>query len=392
MVTRYRRAARTGKTAMLEELCAATGYNRKYLIGLLSRPPDPERRPRRRQRRCQYGPDAVRILIAIWEAAGYPWSVRLKAAVPLWLPWAKKRLHDPQANRASAVGQSAHCTIDRRLAAHKKRTAGRKLFGRTKPGTLLKHQYSDPDPGFWQVDLSRAQRRDRPGLPFGQLCGGGVCALAQLRRHRLDLGGDPSRDGQRPMGCSPWPRGDPRRPPFHRCRPRFGQRLGVHQRPPAALLPRPQDSDDALAALQERRQRPHRAEELDPRQAPARMASLRHRRGAGGDQRPLPQRAAADAESLSAQRQAAAQDPARRTLDPSIRSAPRPRWTDCSLCPARTPSSSPSSSSCAGASIPSRSQRPSIPSSLASSTSPPARDVTHSSGATLDLLAPPNAL
>src|SRR5437016_1376766 len=27
----------------------------------------------------------------IWEAAGYPWSVRLKALLPGWMPWIGKR-------------------------------------------------------------------------------------------------------------------------------------------------------------------------------------------------------------------------------------------------------------------------------------------------------------
>ena len=158
MLTRYRGASRSGKTAMLEELCAATGYNRKYLIGLMSRPPDPERRPPARRRRCRYGEDVVRILIAIWEAAGYPWSVRLKAAVPLWLPWVKKRrtISKPLERQLLAISPR---TIDRRLAPHKRRT-GRRLFGRTKPGTLLKHQipiqtraWQVDRPGYGEIDL-----------------------------------------------------------------------------------------------------------------------------------------------------------------------------------------------------------------------------------------------
>jgi len=35
---RYRGGRRTEKTAMLEEFCKVCGYNRKYAIGLLSRP------------------------------------------------------------------------------------------------------------------------------------------------------------------------------------------------------------------------------------------------------------------------------------------------------------------------------------------------------------------
>src|SRR5438046_6319304 len=31
--------------------------------------------------------------LPIWEAAGYPWSLRLKALLPLWLPWARSEEH-----------------------------------------------------------------------------------------------------------------------------------------------------------------------------------------------------------------------------------------------------------------------------------------------------------
>jgi len=27
----------------------------------------------------------------VWEAAGYPWSVRRKAMLPAWMPWIRKR-------------------------------------------------------------------------------------------------------------------------------------------------------------------------------------------------------------------------------------------------------------------------------------------------------------
>jgi hypothetical protein len=29
--------------------------------------------------------------MAIWEAAGYPWSMRLKALLPSWMHWIRKR-------------------------------------------------------------------------------------------------------------------------------------------------------------------------------------------------------------------------------------------------------------------------------------------------------------
>jgi hypothetical protein len=155
---RYRKALRREKTTILTELCAACGYHRKYAIHLLSRPPEPERRGRRRGRSPTYGAETVRLLVAIWEAAGCPWSVRLKAALPLWLPWAKKRWAISPEIEAQLLAMSPR-TMDRRLRAYKKRR-GRGLFGRTKPGSLLKHQipiqtrdWDVTQPGFAEIDL-----------------------------------------------------------------------------------------------------------------------------------------------------------------------------------------------------------------------------------------------
>lgn len=154
---RYRKASRRQKSTILDELCAASGYHRKYAIQLLRRPPDPERRGARRRRRPRYGAEVVRILVAIWEAAGYPWSVRLKAALPLWLPWAKRRLPITPELERQLLAISPR-TIDRRLGAHKKRL-GRRIYGRTKPGSLLKHEipiqtaaWQTEEPGFGEID------------------------------------------------------------------------------------------------------------------------------------------------------------------------------------------------------------------------------------------------
>ena len=70
-------------------------------------------------------------------AAGYPWSVRLKALLPSWLPWIRKpyRLTPEIEQRLLAISARQ---MDRRLRAHKQQLK-RRLYGRTKPGTLLKH-------------------------------------------------------------------------------------------------------------------------------------------------------------------------------------------------------------------------------------------------------------
>jgi hypothetical protein len=149
-------AGRVARSALLTEAVAMTGYHRKALIRRFTRPLSPRRRRRGRPRR--YGPTVVAALRALWHAAGYPWAVRLKALLPLWLPRARARLHLTPAVEAQ-LRQISPRHMDRLLQADK-RQVRRRLYGRTKPGTLLKHQvplrtdrWDVTMPGWTEVDL-----------------------------------------------------------------------------------------------------------------------------------------------------------------------------------------------------------------------------------------------
>ena len=155
---RYRRSTTAKKGTILEEFCKVCGYHRKYAIRLLSTA-RPEIHPRpRRFRGPSYGQPAIRALAQLWEAAGYPWSVRLKAMLPLWLPWLRKRLTlTPEVERQLLAISPRQ--IDRRLQS-RKRVLRRRIYGRTKPGTLLKHHipiktdhWNVTRPGFTEIDL-----------------------------------------------------------------------------------------------------------------------------------------------------------------------------------------------------------------------------------------------
>jgi len=159
---RYRRASLQEKHVILGEFCRNTGYNRKYAIRLLNGPlPDPRRDgPGRRHRSPGYGKAVSAVLGAVWEAAGYPCAVRLKALLPLWMPWVRKRFRPARPTESGLLRISAR-PIDRRLAEGKKRVRHR-LYGgtRTKPGTLLKRliplrtdHWQQKMPGFAEVDL-----------------------------------------------------------------------------------------------------------------------------------------------------------------------------------------------------------------------------------------------
>jgi hypothetical protein len=156
---RYHKAGREAKQMMLNEFCLNTGYHRKYAIRLLNgAPPGKQRERGRRERRPRYGRQVLAVLAAIWEAAGYPWSVRLKALLPNWMPWIRKRYRLSREMEKQLLDISAR-QIDRRLQA-KKSERKRRIYGRTKPGSLLKHHipiktdsWDVTSPGFSEIDL-----------------------------------------------------------------------------------------------------------------------------------------------------------------------------------------------------------------------------------------------
>ncbi len=155
---RYLKSPRAQKGAILDEFCALTRMHRKAAIRRLRHPPPPREPRLRRPRRRRYDAAAIEALARIWEAAGRPWSVRLKAALPLWLPAMRKRFRLPPSVEKQLLAMSPR-TIDRYLA-ERRRTSGHKLFGRTKPGTLLRHQipiqtaaWKTDEPGYTEIDL-----------------------------------------------------------------------------------------------------------------------------------------------------------------------------------------------------------------------------------------------
>jgi transposase InsO family protein len=84
--------------------------------------------------------------------------VRLKALLPMWLPWAKRRWR-LSAEVEQKLGTISPRQMDRCLNSFKSELRKRQ-YGRTKPGTLLKHQiplkvdrWDVAVPGFTEIDL-----------------------------------------------------------------------------------------------------------------------------------------------------------------------------------------------------------------------------------------------
>jgi transposase InsO family protein len=166
---RYRRASKAEKGRILDELCRTCGYHRKYAIALLRRgaarsagnshlSPGKLRRRPRRPRSKTYGTEVLDVARAVWEASGYPWSVRLREILRVWYPWIRRRFRTTKAQEKLLRSVSAS-TLDRALREHKRRRT-RRLFGRTKPGSLLRREVpvhlekrDISEPGWVEVDL-----------------------------------------------------------------------------------------------------------------------------------------------------------------------------------------------------------------------------------------------
>ncbi len=155
---RYHKARRKERSSMLDEFCRISRYHRKYAIALLRRKDGDDETAKRRRRGVTYSSEALRVVEKVWRAAGYPWSQRLKALLPLWLPWARRHLAISSSVERQVLAISPR-QIDRRLAS-RKRTLKRRLYGRTKPGTLLRRQipvkvgsWDVREPGYTEIDL-----------------------------------------------------------------------------------------------------------------------------------------------------------------------------------------------------------------------------------------------
>ena len=78
---RYLKANKSGKTKMLDEFVAATGYHRKYAIRLLKNGPAPKGRKKKGRRKVYQG-EVVQALIQVWEICGRICSKRLHPFLP----------------------------------------------------------------------------------------------------------------------------------------------------------------------------------------------------------------------------------------------------------------------------------------------------------------------
>jgi hypothetical protein len=156
--TRYRRARKKTKVTILDEFSCVCGYNRKYAIRLLNQCAKVRKKRRSGPRPIYASAEFLTALKHIWFASDQMCSKKLKAAIPLWLPFyatVYKALAPATQDKLLSISAA---TIDRVLKPVRV-AYGRKGLSGTRPGTLLKNQipirtdfWDVTEPGFMEAD------------------------------------------------------------------------------------------------------------------------------------------------------------------------------------------------------------------------------------------------
>jgi hypothetical protein len=156
---RYREMSGKEKSAILNEFVAATGYDRKYAIRLLSKPVQAITKKISRPRKREYGPEVQQALVVAWTAANCICAKRLIPFLPNFVPTLETHGHLTISDevRRQLLSMSP-ATADRILTELRPRE--RRGATMTKRGSLLKHQipvrtfadWDDARPGFFEVD------------------------------------------------------------------------------------------------------------------------------------------------------------------------------------------------------------------------------------------------
>jgi hypothetical protein len=158
---RYQRASKLVKKRILDEFCSVCGYHRKYAISVLKQPIRIKKiAPHKRGPKPKYSNGAfIKALQRIWYGVDLICSKRLKAAIPLWLPYYEQHYEPLSEELKNKLLTISPASIDRALKTVRD-TLEIKQRCQTRPGTLLKHQipfkkevlWNPKIPGFVEAD------------------------------------------------------------------------------------------------------------------------------------------------------------------------------------------------------------------------------------------------
>jgi len=143
---------------ILDEFCAVCGYHRKYAIRLLNQQGRAKAKRSPGRKSIYATAEFLTALKRIWFASDQMCSKKLKAAIPLWLPFYESTYKALTPETQDKLLSISAASIDRVLKPVRL-TQERKGLSGTKPGSLLKNQipirthfWDVSQPGFMEAD------------------------------------------------------------------------------------------------------------------------------------------------------------------------------------------------------------------------------------------------
>ncbi len=155
---RYFIATKADKTLILDEFSTVCNLNRKYCIRLIHKKETPVNKRKGRPKKY-HSSTLLDFLKDLWVVTNLACSKRLKAAIPLWLPYYHLHKNNCLTSKdLKLIEEMSPRTIDRLL--HRLKSKYKKFgLSTTKPGRLLKkqvpiklNQWDETRPGFIEAD------------------------------------------------------------------------------------------------------------------------------------------------------------------------------------------------------------------------------------------------
>lgn len=135
---RYKKAEKEEKQKILDEFCNVCGYNRKYAIRILNQKPFSENKSEKKRAgpKKKYHTEGIKKFIkTIWIKTNLICPERMKACIPFWLPWYKKKISELSNKDEVLLRNISASTIGRVLKQSRSRYKKRGLRT-TRPGSI----------------------------------------------------------------------------------------------------------------------------------------------------------------------------------------------------------------------------------------------------------------
>ena len=131
---RYKNGTKRQRSRILDEFCEVCRYNRKHAIRILGK--EAKERTVKPGPRPTYDCEVVRHLQILWRLMNYMCSIRMRAALPLWLDYYHPE--DLSLETRAKLLEISSSSIDRLLRPY--RASSQRGLSATKAGAFLKSQ------------------------------------------------------------------------------------------------------------------------------------------------------------------------------------------------------------------------------------------------------------